>query len=70
MNKKQLASMWAGIILIVLPLFGNIFFVDDYLYSYSNSIFKLSLWAISVVLVTGGLIYTFRDKKQKDKHIE
>lgn len=57
MNKKQLFTMWMGILLIVTPI----------LYSLSNEIdwivfliTKLTLWSIAVVLVTGGLIYTFQ----------
>ena len=50
MNKRQLKFMWVGIIHVVVMAFvlrGEEFF----------------RFATTVVLVTSGLIYTFKDKK-------
>ena len=48
--------MWLGIILIVLPALVTIL---DYPRFYR--------WVFVVVLVTGGLILTFRDKPEDDE---
>jgi len=53
--------MWVGIILIVMPLLYNVFFVDLY-FDVKYVVHKLCFWAIVVVLITGGLIYTFKNK--------
>jgi hypothetical protein len=66
MNKKQLVCMWAGIVVFVLiglntrTLFGFSTIVVDY----GPLIVRLA----GTVIVTGGLIYTLRDKQgKKDK---
>lgn len=73
MNKKQLICMWCGIAAIVLVGYGNLgkltcwyhYLIGD---GYGGAVtygsllhFFLPVFLIS--LVTGGLIYTFRDKK-------
>ena len=65
MNRKQLISMWIGIILVVIPIFYLLVLVDPNFYRYSRIIFKLSIWTIAVIILTGGLLLTFSDKKDK-----
>ena len=57
MNKKQTIFMWIG--LIVFIFFLLTFSDRDHLALSSKSVL------LSVILVTVGLIYTFRDKKDK-----
>ena len=55
MNRKQMISMWCGIVAIVLmglPTIGNHVHYSAFL-----------LWVFLVVLITGGLIYTFKGQK-------
>ena len=59
MNKKQLISIWCGIVGIVIVGLYNL------LVSYSVDYNRFCLWVFIVALVTGGLIYTFRDKQDK-----
>jgi len=65
MNKKQLVVMWIGIAVFVF--FGvttETKFpsgIREYVMDYSQLVVRL----VSTVLVTGGLIYTFRNKKDK-----
>jgi uncharacterized membrane protein SpoIIM required for sporulation len=69
MNKKQLIAMWSGIILIAIPILWNIFFNGDinFLGEYKFVSMKLIYWIIVVVLVTGGLMCTFKTKDSKSK---
>ncbi|HIJ67685.1 MAG TPA: hypothetical protein HPP87_13930 [Planctomycetes bacterium] len=60
MNKKQLIVMWLGIGVIILFAFVRI--VDTYRPDYAY----FAVWVLLVVLVAGGLIYTFRDKKRQE----
>jgi len=71
MNKKQLICMWVGIAVFVCLGYFSIARTDIQILSdnlsnrprdYGPLIVRLS----STVLVTTGLIYTLRDKKQKD----
>ena len=66
MNKKQLYTMWAGIIVFVflgmcIPTecrkSGHRFLVTDYR--------PLVMGLLSTIVVTAGLIYTFKDKNDK-----
>ncbi len=66
MNKKQLYIMWAGIIVFVLlgmsipteyNKSGHRFLVTDYR--------LLVMGLLSTIVVTAGLIYTFKDKNNK-----
>lgn len=59
MNKKQLISMWCGIVAIVIVGLYNL------LVPYSLDYNRFCLWVFIVALVTGGLIYTLRDKQSK-----
>ena len=61
MNRKQLISMWCGIAAICgLGYLG--LFVEHFTYmGYKGFFFR----AFFVALVTGGLIVTFKDKKNK-----
>lgn len=55
MNQKQLITMWCGITAIVLAglvVIGRYGLVRTY---------GFSVWVFIVVLVTGGLIYSFKD---------
>ena len=65
MNKKQLVSMWVGIVAIVWAgsQEAEVFYVGGHDVDWGNFL----LWAILIALVTGGLIYTFKDKKPKDE---
>lgn len=60
MNKKQLIFMWVGIAAIVL--FALLTIVDAYRPDYAN----FAVWVFLVVIVTSGLVYTFRDKKRQE----
>ena len=60
MNKKQLIFMWLGIGAILFYAFVKI--VDAYYPDYAD----FSVGVFLVVLVTSGLIYTFRDKKGQE----
>lgn len=60
MNKKQLIFMWFGIAATILFAFVTI--VNSYRPDYAN----FSVEVFLVVLVTSGLIYTFRDKKRQE----
>ena len=61
MNRKQLTCMWCGIAAIasagltVVRSYGLV------------SFYGFSVWVFIVVLVTGGLIYTFKEPKDEDK---
>ena len=66
MNKKQLISMWAGIGLIILLCMQAEGTLSKY---------EFRQFVFVIVLVTGGLIITFADKKgnkskddQNNKH--
>lgn len=67
MNKKQLVCMWCGIVLIAIPLMWSSFFA--YIYDHIwDTILRLLFWSIAILLITGGFIYTFRDRpKDKEK---
>lgn len=56
MNKKQLIVMWCGILAILSVGNENI-----------NNLSRFIIWSLMISLVTGGLIYTIRDKKLKDE---
>ncbi len=58
MNKKQIISMWCGIVAILF--FGFVTIVDSYRPDYG----RLAVCVFVTALVTAGLIYTFRDKKK------
>lgn len=55
MNRKQFVSMWIGIAAIVLG--GLVCLPRDY--------GEFSLWVFLVALAEVGLLYSFRDKKDK-----
>jgi hypothetical protein len=59
-NKRQLVLMWVGIAVILLFAFGTV--VDVYRPDYAEFAVRVFL----TVLVTGGLIYTFRNKKRQE----
>ena len=60
MNRKQLISMWLGIVAIVF--FGFVTIVDSYRSEYG----RLAVCVFVTALVTGGLIYTFKDRKRPE----
>lgn len=67
MNKKQLITMWCGIGAFALlgvfwPPYSSLYIPS----AIAMVIELLVRWAV-VVVITGGLIYTFADKKPKDK---
>jgi len=61
MNRKQLACMWCGIAAIasagltVVRSYGLV------------SFYGFSVWVFIVILITGGLIYTFKEPKDEDR---
>ncbi|MGD0785048.1 MAG: hypothetical protein ABR969_04470 [Sedimentisphaerales bacterium] len=63
MNKKQLVCMWAGIVVFILiglntgTLFGAGYCINTYA--------QIITCLAGTVMVTGGLIYTLRDKQGK-----
>jgi hypothetical protein len=62
MNKKQLICMWCGIASIV---FFGFMAVDSY-----RDRDEAAICICLVVLVTGGLIYTFKDRRDKKPKAE
>jgi hypothetical protein len=56
MNKKQFITMWCGIAAIVLAGLTVIEYYGLVCF------YGFSVWVFIVALVTGGLIYTLRDK--------
>jgi len=75
MNKKQLICMWCGVGLIVLVGFESFMYLSERGFGRPGGISALAaeccrfgLWVFIVALVTGGLIYTLKDKQgKKDK---
>jgi hypothetical protein len=70
MNWKQIVCMWLGIGLIVLIAFAS--YMNFHVYSEIGigpvvaECYRFGLWVFIVALVTGGLIYTFRDRKRPE----
>lgn len=68
MNRKQLVSMWCGIVAFVVvsvftePETGGL---RGWAVSWGNYAPFFIRW-ITVAVVTAGLIYTFKDSKPKD----
>ena len=60
MNQKQFITMWCGIAAIVL---AGLTVIENY---GLVCFYGFSVWVFIVILVTGGLIYTFKDRKVKD----
>ncbi len=60
MNRKQLVSMWCGILAIVF--FALVMVRLPHLVPYAN----FCVYVFLITLVTSGLIYTFRDKKRPE----
>lgn len=60
MNKKQLTSVWFGIVAIVIA--GLIVIIED---KYS----AFYVWVLIVTLVTGGLIYSFRPRISEQNEV-
>jgi hypothetical protein len=70
MNKKQLISMWCGVIAIVICLIFNLdhYYTQYYVPAYNIQIlieFLVGVFIISIITVA--LIQTFRDKNAGDK---
>ena len=65
MNRKQIISMWLGIVAFV---FVGIVRLNNMGYSdISTTIISLIVMWICISVVAAGLIYTFRDKIPKSK---
>jgi prolipoprotein diacylglyceryltransferase len=64
MNNKQLITMWVGIVLVAV--YGLSLVLDRQRIPV-EVLLNFVLWAFTVVIVTGGLIVTFADKKPKDE---
>ena len=62
MNQKQFFTMWCGITAIVLAGFAVI---ENYGLVCS---YGFVVWVFMVTLVTGGLLYTFKENPQKAKN--
>ncbi len=60
MNRKQIISMWCGIVAIVF--FGFVTIADPYRPEYG----RLAVCVFITALITGGLIYTFKDRKRPE----
>lgn len=60
MNRKQIVCMWLGILAIVLPGILTILLI-----AVGESSAGFYRWVFIQVLITGGLIITFRNKKDK-----
>jgi hypothetical protein len=69
MNKKQLICMWCGIVVFVfVGLITAAAGSDRWTYLWRYYAPLLIVYWPSVAIVTGGLIYTLRDKQgKKDK---
>ena len=70
-NRKQAYIMWLGIIcVLVAGLLGNEFSRNLLEYRWMNSVLKVrciyGIWTVILMLLTGALIYVFRDKIRKD----
>ena len=63
MNKKQLKTMWAGIILIASY---GLYLVVDRSRLPGPIFLNFLVWWSSVALVTGGLMVTFKDKPKDE----
>jgi len=61
MNSKQLIFMWCGIAAIVL---AGLTVIENY---GLVCLYGFSVWVFIVALITGGLIYSFKDKKSAEK---
>ena len=72
MNWKQIVCMWLGIGLIVLigffsyMTFPKAFNDVSIIGPVVVECYRFGLWVFIVALVTGGLIYTFRDRKRPE----
>ncbi len=62
MNRIQLISMWCGIAVIV---YVGLAIVCSFDFGNMGYFIRFCLLILLVVLVTGGMIYTFRGKKDK-----
>ncbi len=68
MNRKQIISMWCGIVAVGWVSFIRTPMFIGHYYGSSSAYHSVDwsgffLWTILISLITGGLIYTFRDKK-------
>jgi hypothetical protein len=61
MNRNQLITMWCGIATIVM---GGLTVIRSY---GIVCLYGFSVWVFMAAIVTGGLIYTFRDRKAKNQ---
>ena len=61
MNQKQFITMWCGIAAIVL---AGLTVIENY---GLVCFYGFSVWVFIVALLTGGLIYTFKGRKVKNK---
>ena len=64
MNRKQIISMWCGILAVGWVCFRRI--PSSGIFHYDGDWDGFFLWIILIGLVTGGLILTFKDKKKPE----
>jgi hypothetical protein len=62
MNKKQKICMWLGIIAVCLSNLVFLFFSIGEIIVFPD-ICRWLIWVFGIVLITGGLIVTFKEKK-------
>jgi hypothetical protein len=61
MNRKQLIFTWCGITAIVL---AGLTVIKSY---GLVCVYGFSVWVFLIALVTGGLVYTFKEEAPKDQ---
>ena len=70
MNERQLISMWSGIGAIIAGML--VLLKESYIHPNSKQayfawepspVFLFVLWSFAVIIITVGLILTFKDKK-------
>ena len=74
MNRKQIICMWCGIAAITLCSLGHLF-VEYLLYGYGlfgcldmfEDVTNVVVLLFVIATITGGLIITFKDKKDEQK---
>ena len=72
MNKKQLISLWVGVVAVAFCVSIAILAYHDSVHGRRSFIACSDFWALFgllVVIVTGGLITTFKDGKNRENEL-
>ena len=65
MNKKQIASMWLGILFFVSLLIMLLIDLSEAFGRLDNWYDELIIYTVLDIIVTTGLIFTFKDRKKE-----